>query len=505
MQNYPSTRAWLPALFGRAEVSSILGNHDISLEDYTTLLDALPKAGARRDVTRDTLAASLADRHDAALTSGQLELALRYVSLAEALFGADDVPPSVLFRMASTSRQVADNIIGAALEALVLAGDRPVLERVAPATRREAATRYARAGEYFLRHARALTATPAADEQWAESLWLSADSYDLAGQRDRAIEHFLEYIAGRPVDDTRRPQVTFRTAQAYQAQLEYESAAQYFDQVIEEHPRSVWGTRAHVPLARCYSALARHGDAERQLLLVIGGNALLTPDALDYRDALLELGRVYYETDRFAEAVERLEIARQRYPDDARLNELVFRLADSHRRLALQQQQRLKDETQLTPSQQAALQQQARDHLALALDYFGNVCDGYGTVEPRLLTALQQNYQRNAWLYRADCAYDLESYELAATLYDQAARTYSDHYASMHALVQIINCFDRLADAPRAEVAHRNALLRLSRLPDEAFDDEAAIMDRAAWEEWLRNRPPRTSSIAQGEDDSPAP
>ena len=70
----------------------------------------------------------------------------------------------------------------------------------------------------------------------------------------------------------------------------------------------------------------------------------------------------------------------------------------------------------------------------------------------------------------------------------------------MHALVRIINCFDRLGDLRRAEVAHRNALLRLSRLPDEAFDDPAAIMDRAAWEEWLRHRP---MPLTQGQDDVP--
>jgi tetratricopeptide (TPR) repeat protein len=92
-------------------------------------------------------------------------------------------------------------------------------------------------------------------------------------------------------------------------------------------------------------------------------------------------------------------------------------------------------------------------------------------------------------MYRGDCAFELARYRLAAELYDQAARRYADHHASMHALVQIVNCFDRLGETTDADIAHRNALTRLRQLPDDAFDDPGALMDRAAWERWLQNRP----------------
>jgi tetratricopeptide (TPR) repeat protein len=99
-------------------------------------------------------------------------------------------------------------------------------------------------------------------------------------------------------------------------------------------------------------------------------------------------------------------------------------------------------------------------------------------------------------LYRADCAYELDRYEAAAALYDQAARRFGDHHSSMHALVQIINCYERLGDTRAADIAHRNALLRLQQLPDEAFSDPDVLMDRGAWEQWLRARP---VGLAQGE------
>jgi len=68
----------------------------------------------------------------------------------------------------------------------------------------------------------------------------------------------------------------------------------------------------------------------------------------------------------------------------------------------------------------------------------------------------------------------------------------------MTALIQIVNCYSYLGDTPRAQAAHRRALLRLEALPDEAFDASDALLDRAAWERWLKNMP-----VGQTSNDSP--
>ena len=68
----------------------------------------------------------------------------------------------------------------------------------------------------------------------------------------------------------------------------------------------------------------------------------------------------------------------------------------------------------------------------------------------------------------------------------------------MTALIQIVNCYVNLGDYKRAETAHRRALVRLKKLPDEAFDAEDALLDRDAWERWLQNMPVDTSTIAAG-------
>ncbi|MHC5113497.1 MAG: tetratricopeptide repeat protein [Planctomycetota bacterium] len=490
IRDHVGSGAHLPAVLGRAETASIRGDHEASLDDFRSVVDRLSSGERRRGVTRRSVAARLADRHDAALTLGDLELALRYVSLAEGLFPGVEVPVDVLFRIASTSRQIADDVLRDGLEALE--GPRTI-DQVDPEIRHLAATKYAHAGAYFLRHARALTSVPDADRQWADSLWLSGDSYDLAGRRDLAIRHFVEYIAGRSIEDPRRAEVTFRLGQAYQAEDKFEEAAAAYEQVIAEHPRSPFGTRSHVPLARCYMKLDRYPDAERQLLDVVDGRQgaqnPIMPEAVDYRDALIELGKLYYAGGDLVKAIERLTAAADRYPDDLRLNDIRFRLADAYRRRSGELRLAVEAETTLSPEERQRRQQRAREHLEEALDLFSMVTDGYAQQPPRRLNRFQRTSLRNAMFYRADCAFALGQFELAAQFYDQVARRYSDHHSSMHALVQIINAYEKLGRPKDAEIAHHNAMTRLRQLPDDAFEDPAALMDRSAWEQWLRNRP----------------
>ncbi len=295
VRDYPTTPAHLPALLGRAEMLSILGEHQDSLRDYRDVLTRITAAEPRRASSPETVASSLADRHDAALMTGGLDLALEYVALAESLFASGNVPTDVLRRIASTSRQIADNVMAEAGPGDEEAGPWP-FELIDPALRRSAIEKYRRAGDYFLRHARRVASAASDDDSWADSLWLSGDSYDLAGSRSRAIEYFLEYVAGRPIDDPRRAEVLFRIAQGYEAEEKYELAADYYLRVIEERPRSTFGTGSHVPLARCHLVLGRPGDAERELVQVVdcrlGVESLLTPEAVDYRDALIELGKL---------------------------------------------------------------------------------------------------------------------------------------------------------------------------------------------------------------------
>jgi TolA-binding protein len=495
VRDYVNTQSYLPGLLGRAEVRSVLGDHSGALDDFANVCDMVRTTLPRRDVTPDRVSRSLVDRHDAAIATENLGLGLSYILLAERVYDTASVPVQCLSRIASTSRQIADNLVAEAV------GTRPDaqmdIDEIDPAVRRQANVNYKRAGDYYVLHARALAASPTEDQTWADSLWLAADSYDHAGWHDLAIMHFSEYLAGRSNDDPRRAEATFRLAQAQHAVGNHGAALTYYEQVLQEHPRSPYASQSHVPLADCLVALSRQTEGERHLEEVLAGKWFITPEAKDFRESHMTLAKMLYDRGQFVTAIEHLDKVVKRYPDDPRLTEFIFRLADARRAHAAD----LEAQAQLATarSDQQRLRELRSESLRTAMELFGTVRDAYEIRDVRRLDRLQQTFLRNAYLYRADCAYHLGLYPQAIDLYDLAARKYSDHRVSMTALIQIVNCYHQLGDTEKVRAAHNRALVRLRQLPDASFDDSAALLDRQAWEQWLRNSPLNVASA-----DSPA-
>ena len=248
------------------------------------------------------------------------------------------------------------------------------LTQLDPKSRYAANEHYRRAGDYFVRHARTLAGRPGADEHWADSLWMAADSYDLGGWNVLAITHFVEYVAGRSEADPRRPEAVFRLAQLHHADMDYEAATRYYDQVIMEHPRSHVASRSHVPLARCLLMLDRRPEAEQHLIQVVSGQQHLRPDAVDYRDALIELGTLYHDDSRYVAAIERLDEAVRRYPDDDRITEIRFRLGDSYKRHAASIDDDL-DLPGVSPAGRDQLEKQRTQYLESAQDLFAAIVE----------------------------------------------------------------------------------------------------------------------------------
>jgi tetratricopeptide (TPR) repeat protein len=491
VREYPGARAHLPALLGRAEIRSILGDHEGSLRDYEALRRAMmdeqrgERTGRSPELAPADAARSLVRRHDVALSLGDFELALRCALLAERFFPPDAVPSGILGRIAGTARRRADAIIHDALEGM---GDATRdLAIIDPEVRADASQLYEQAGTYYDRRTRTITAEAGDDDSWAESLWLAADSFDLAGRTGEAIDRLLEYLDARPDTDPRRPQVLYRLAQAYHARLEWLSAAARYEELIARHSRSTFATRSAVPLAQVYVQLDRRADAIQCLRGVLSGG-VLEPDARDYRDALIELGRVHHESGNHLAAIERLDEARQRYPEDRRFEEILYRLADASRLHARDLRRRVETELTHAPRDAEHLAEIVRSFLAQARDLYASVCSTLDADLDRR-AAVDRDLLRNAMRFRADCAYELEDYREAIEIYDQLARRFPDEYAAIHALIQVHNAYVALGEVERAGSAQRRARQRLAQMPDDVFEDPAALLDRAAWERWLANSP----------------
>jgi len=489
--DFVGTPAWLPALLGRAEIQSLLGEHGASQTDYQQVVRELGRRGAGNEIDASRVVESLCDRHDALLALGDVKGALDYVSIAETLFKTEDMPQAVLIRLASTNRQLAMDLVGPPLG---VSGETVVNASVDPSIRHEANTKFERAADCYLQHANAQTGNGG---EWQVSLWAAADSYDLAGRQDLAIAEWDRYLGIQPIDDPRRVETLFRLAQAHHARAEHERAATAYSQVIQGYPRSDFAAQSFVPMARCQLALERVDDAKQTLADVLTGDRLLKPDARDYREALAELARLHHAQREFTPAIERFTESIERYPDDSRLGESRFLLADSYRQSALAIRAQIEEQPSISTAES--------DRMGILRDeQFEEALRHFAAVETSVSTASgpsesREDLVRRSQLYAADCAFYLRRFEQAVAEYDQAARRYSSHHSSMYALIQIVNCFAAMGDSERLTAAHHRALVRLKQLPEDVFQSPDSLMDRGAWERWLENTPVGLASGASAD------
>src|SRR5690606_30962123 len=189
----------------------------------------------------------------------------------------------------------------------------------------------------------------------------------------------------------------------------------------------VWADAAIVPLAQCYLAdddEANDEEAARLLRSIVEGS-ILEPDAIEFRDAVVELATLEYRHGRYAEAARLFTEAVERYPDHERLTLLQYRLADSYRLLAAQLAATLREAMPAAERQQREAAH--RDALTQARRLFGQVRTAL-TANPAQadearppLTELEKLHLRNAAFYIGDCAFDLGAYEEAIRAYGEAA------------------------------------------------------------------------------------
>jgi len=323
------------------------------------------------------------------------------------------------------------------------------------------------------------------DLAFTDSLWMAGDSYDLAGETDKTIEIFSEYAGGLD-DDPRLPQAVFRLAGAHQARGDFDVAETLYRGLIEEHPNAAEAAGSHVRLAQTLAVdddPENDGDA-RALLERILTSGRLAPDAVEYRDALVQLGRLHLRAGRHVAALETLAETVERYPEDPEITLLRFQLADAHRLSAAELGEQLERES-MPAGRRRDLETRRSGWLREALAHYEEVRATLDAKDQRRRTDFEDLLLRNAHFYRADVAFDLGEHEAAIRHYDAAAQRYARDPASLVAMVQIVNCYVELGRWQEARTANERARRRLRELPPEALDAPDLPMTRRHWERWL--------------------
>jgi tetratricopeptide (TPR) repeat protein len=412
------------------------------------------------------------------LDAGDPASTLRFAQIAESLRGAKESPDWTSLLQARAYRTQADTLANDAAPG----GDRSRLSEADPVTLREIKSKYVSAANEYRRHSRAVIGSD--DDAFGESLWNAADSADLAGDYANSVKWFGEYVNGRPIDP-RRDSARFRIAKAHQATGDLAPAIDMYRELIASNPSSGEGFRSYVPLAQCLMTDSDPGndlEAENLIRQVLAGS-ILPPEAPEFRIALDEFGRFLVRAKRYPEAIARLTESLERYPNSADAMLVRFKLAEALRLSAAEITGQL---TEAMPeSQRRELERLRRDRLRMAMGEYERVA--LRTNEPidPHVSGVERNAIRNAFFFRADCAYDLGEFDRAIEFYDAAAQRFSDDPASLVAMVQIVNAYAATDRWTEARTAHERARQRFRELPPEAFDRPDMPMDRRHWERWL--------------------
>ena len=483
--DHPESRPAPLARLGRGQCRIALGEIDAGLSDLHDLVSFISAKPSRSNYTREALI-GLRQATAALVARGELQGALE--SLADEQTLDPQPAPEFFARLASVYEARADQ--------LEKNPDKVSSRNEKQPPQEQAAITRTRAGDAYVALSRKLIL--ADDRASGDAMWHAVDLYDRAGASPQAISALEEYIAQRP-DDGQTPEALLHLGRAYQANGQFDKAIEAFLRNQFRYPQSLAASKSGVPLAQCYIARGQqfYGKAEKTLLAVVENNPVLTPQAEEFRQALFELAQLYYRTDRYEEAVVRLEEMTQRYVADTRSGQIAFLMADSYRKSARLLKASLDaPATQPTtgpanaptPAEIAAQRAEAAaarvDRLQKSRALFDHCVDLYQQTPATSPT--DQLYQKLAWFYRADCAYDLGNYDQAIKLYTAATLRYQDDPDSLAGYVQIVNAYIAQGKPLEARAANERAKWMLRNMPPRAFDPEKSSLPKQYWDQWLK-------------------
>src|SRR5665213_1388239 len=322
MVDYPESPPVPLARLGRAQCRIAIGQDDAALTD---IHDLVAELGARksREIFRAEAISGLKHASAALAAKDNLKAALEVIGNEQVL--DTDPPPDFFARLGGLLQRRADQVEASVASAPTVAEK--------DKRHQQAVILRIQAGDSQMALARGLTMSD--DRGQADAILKAVDLYDAAGASDRAISALEKYASERP-GDGQTPDAILRLGRFYQVMGRFDKAIAAFQKIQFRYPQSLAASRSGVPLAQCLIAKGPAFDAkaERVLRTMLEDSPILTPDAEEFHQALIELAQLYYRTGRYEDAIARLEETTQRYPDDPRTPELLFLMADSYRKSA---------------------------------------------------------------------------------------------------------------------------------------------------------------------------
>jgi TolA-binding protein len=279
-----------------------------------------------------------------------------------------------------------------------------------------------------------------------------------------------------------------RIGQLRQAMGRLTAAVEVYRECYRRYPRTLDGSRALIPLAYCYLAMGPDNDdlAEKTLRVVLEDSDVFTPQAPEFADALFMLGDVLNRRGELEHAIATLEEALERYPEDPRVNRARSLLADSYRQSGLALKNEVVEATSAAEIER--MRAESVERFGKARELYRMLIAAYELRDPSELNRLETMYLRHAYLYEADCYFEVSDYRRALKLYEEAAGNYKDVPTGLAAYVQMINCRIFLGEPEEARAALARALILVDAIAQGSFDKSVSPETREDWKryfEWL--------------------
>lgn len=465
-------------LIGLAESYTMLERHDDAIDAYASALRQIDRVGTDRLINRDVLRVSLGVMSQAQQRSGRFDAAVTYAQFAVDLADPNDQEQLavLLQQLAQVQQKVAD----ARTESATDPTERPDSARLAD--RQKAGEAYAAAAATYVALSRVHTLN---ERRTAESSWRAAELYALAGQATRAISIYQSFVTERP-GHALIARALFRIGQLRLTLGDLPGAIDGFRNCYRLHPRVLDGARALVPLARCY--LLNGEDqlemAEKTLLIILEDSELFTPRAPEFADALFLLGELRHRRGEYESAIGTFEEALERYPDDPRVTRSSSLLADAYRQSGTALKREVAEAGSTSEIEYIRNTSQLRFDRAREL--YRSIISTLGAEPPGSLSALDKTILRHAYLYEADCYYEVGDYVDALDRYEDAARMYKDTPTSLAAYVQIVNCQVFLGRPDEARAVLARAQIVVDAIPDVSFSRSVSPESRDDWKRYLK-------------------
>lgn len=309
-------------------------------------------------------------------------------------------------------------------------------------------------------------------------LWTAADCY-FQGQSytsaSRLLEEYLHHESR-----TWNALALVRLGQAQLARGEFDDSVAALEDCIDIYPEDAVVYQARLECARAYLQLGKANDAEKLLKINLSSQAL-TPQSPEWRDSKFVLGQLLYESARYAEAIEQLDEAVKRYPDNESALLAKYTIARAYHNAADEITKELRvpkaeNETQ-TVRLRRALDESLRNAHATYLEVQKQITlEGSGDLDPLTRTLL-----RNCYMMQGSVLFELRRFEEARQAYQNVIALYQNDPVVLEGFVQVANCWRRLDQPVMARGNLKQAKMVLDKLPPEANFLASTNFNRQQW------------------------